>query len=239
MTEIENRVEIPGYRPPRYAKGRLRPRDEGGQVMSSVDRARKFVGGHWEALGKLQEDFLVEQGLKPEHRFLDVGCGSLRAGVRLVDHMEPGHYYGIDINPEVIRIGYDEELTDEQRERLPVTNLHATDRFDADFGVKFDMAIAQSVFTHVSLNDIRLCLYRVAKVMAPGGRFFATFNERREDYPLDGTRGKKYTEKNVYWQYRQDLRWAAQFSPWEFRYIGDWGHPRNQRMVEYTRRSDD
>jgi len=29
--------------------------------MSSVDRARKFVGGHWEALGKLQEDFLVER----------------------------------------------------------------------------------------------------------------------------------------------------------------------------------
>ena len=239
MTEIENRVEIPGYRPPRYAKGRLRPRDEGGQVMSSVDRARKFVGGHWEALGQLQEDFLVQQGLKPEHRFLDVGCGSLRAGVRMVDYLEPGHYYGFDINPEVIRIGYDEELTDEQRERLPVTNLHATDRFDADFGVKFDMAIAQSVFTHVSLNDIRLCLHRVAKVMAPGGRFFATFNERREDYPLDGTRGKKYTEKNVYWQYRQDLRWVAGFSPWEFRYIGDWGHPRGQMMVEYTRLSDD
>ncbi len=239
MTEIENRVEIPGYRPPRYAKGRLRPRK--GAWPGDVERvkARKFVGGHWEALGKLQEDFLVEQGLKPEHRFLDVGCGSLRAGVRLVDHLEPGHYYGIDINPEAIRIGYDWVPTDEQRERLPVTNLHATDRFDADFGVKFDMAIAQSVFTHVSLNDIRLCLYRVAKVMAPGGRFFATFNERREDYPLDGTRGKRYTEKNVYWQYRQDLRWVAEFSPWEFRYIGDWGHPRNQRMVEYTRRSDD
>ena len=99
-------------------------------------------------MGKLQRDFLIEQGLKPEHRFLDVGCGSLRAGVRLVDYLEPGHYHGLDINPEVIRLGYDDELSDEQRERLPSTNLHATDRFDADFGVKFDMAIAQSVFTH-------------------------------------------------------------------------------------------
>lgn len=239
MTDIETRIEIPGYREPRYAEGRFPPREVDGQLMTSTEVARKFVGGLWEELGKLQRDFLVEQGLRPEHRFLDVGCGNLRAGVHLVDYLEPGHYYGIDINPEVIRLGYDHELTDEKRERLPTTNLHATDRFDAEFGVKFDMAIAQSVFTHVSLNDIRLCLYRVAKVMAPGGRFFATFNERPKHFPVDGTQGKRYTERNVYWQYRQDLRWAARFSPWQFRYIGEWGHPRGQVMVEYTRQPDE
>jgi SAM-dependent methyltransferase len=239
VTDIESRIEIPGYREPRYDKGQLKPRHSEGRVVTQTEVARKFVGGRWDEMGKLQSDFLIDQGLKPEHQFLDVGCGSLRAGVRLVDYLKPGNYYGIDINPEVIRVGYDDELTDEQRDRLPSTNLHATDRFDADFGVKFDMAIAQSVFTHVSLNYVRLCLYRVAKVMAPGARFFATFNERPKHFPVDGTRGKRYTERNVYWYYRQDLRWAARFSPWEFRYIGDWGHSRGQMMVEFTRRSDD
>jgi hypothetical protein len=41
------------------------------------------------------------------------------------------------------------------------------------------MAIAQSVFTHVSLNQMRLCLYRLARVMRPGGTFYATFCERQ------------------------------------------------------------
>lgn len=80
----------------------------------------------------------------------------------LVDYLQPGNYYGIDINHSVLQAGYDRELDDDQRARLPAENLRATDRFDIDFGVQFDMGIAQSVFTHMSLNHIRLCLYRVA-----------------------------------------------------------------------------
>ncbi|MGG6294672.1 hypothetical protein ACQ4M4_09620 [Leptolyngbya sp. AN02str] len=40
---------------------------------------RQFIGGLWEELGQLQFDFLKENGLLPEHRLLDMGCGSLRA----------------------------------------------------------------------------------------------------------------------------------------------------------------
>lgn len=229
MTDIEHRIEGPRRGEPKYAAGKFTDED------ISKGRHRAHVGGMWDKMGKLQLDFLVAQGLKPEHRFLDVGCGSLRAGVHLVDYLEPGNYYGIDISAEVIRAGYDHELTDEQRTRLPASNLRVTDRFDGDFNVPFDMAIAQSVFTHVSLNHIRLCLYRVAKVMAPGGRFYATFNERPRKFPLDGTKGKRYTERNVYWQYRADLRWASSFAPWKFTYIGDWGHERGQRMACFTR----
>lgn len=226
MSEIENRVELPGYKEPQYGKA---------TKARSPEEYRGFVGGMWDEMGKLQEEFLVGQGLRPSDRFLDVGCGSLRAGVRLVDFLEPGHYHGIDISHQVLVAGHQHELTQQQRERLPAANLRATDRFDADFGVPFDMAIAQSLFTHISLNHIRLCLFRVAKVMRGGGKFFATFNERPANHPLDSTQGKRYSERNVFWQYRADLAWAASFSPWEFRYIGDWGHPRGQVMVEFTR----
>ena len=232
MTEIERRIEAPGRGEPDYAGTTMSEKDVG------RERHRRFVGGLWEDMGKLQLDFLIQQGLKPDDRFLDIGCGSLRAGVHLVDYLTSGHYYGIDVNHDLIRVGYDHELSDDQRERLPSKNLRSTDRFNADFGVQFDMAIAQSVFTHVSLNQMRLCLYRAAKVMRPGGRLFATFFERAPHYPLDGVRGRSYSERNVYWYYRADLRWVARFSPWEFRYIGDWGHPRGQAMVQYTRLTD-
>lgn len=231
MTNIERRIEAlhpePDYQAWTFdAKARER------------GRHRSSVGGKWDEMGQVQLDFLTEQGLTPEMRFLDVGCGSLRAGRLLVPYLDPGHYYGIDIGAEVVEAGYDLELDDAGRERLPVTNLRMTDRFDADFGVQFDMAIAQSVFTHVSLNHIRLCLYRVAKVMKPGSKFFATFSEKAADYPLDGMWGRAYTERNVYWYYRRDLKWAAERTPFKFRYIGAWGHARNQKMVEFTRLPD-
>jgi SAM-dependent methyltransferase len=236
MTEIERRIETPrAVVSPEYSQREFTAE----QIQQG--RYRDFVGGRWDTHGLHQLRFLREHGLRPDHRFLDVGCGALRAGRHLVDLLEPGHYYGVDANLALLRAGYEIELTDEQRERLPVTNLRANDRFDVDFGVEFDMAIAQSVFTHISLNHIRLCLYRVAKVMPPGGRFFATFFEELDDIPVDTvvqrprSRRPKLTEQNVFWYYRDDLRWASSFGPWRFRYIGKWDHPAGQRMVEFTR----
>ena len=108
------------------------------------------------------------------------------------------------------------------------------------------MAIAQSVFTHMPLNMMRLCLYRVSKVMKPGGRFYVTFFERDPDFPLDHVQAPEsasdsrdlWTERNSFWYYRDDMRWIAERLPWQFAFIGEWDHPRGQLMVEYTRLSD-
>jgi SAM-dependent methyltransferase len=203
---------------------------------------RRRVGGLWDELGELQLNFLVSQGLEPSARLLDVGCGPLRAGIKFVDYLEPGNYYGLDVNASLLDTGYDVELPERLREKLPRDHLRATDRFDCNFGVDFDFAIAQSLFTHISLSQVRLCLYRVAQAMRLGGRLFATFFEGPADLPLDGVldgdnarRKDKFTERNPFWYWPGDLEWAAGFAPWEFRYIGDWSHPRGQRMAEFRR----
>lgn len=209
---------------------------------------RNFVGGvgwRWERGGLGQLTFLKKNGLRPEHKLLDIGCGSLRAGRHLVDYVDRGNYYGVDANRSIIQAGYDVELTDEQRAILPVENLRANDRFNVDFGVKFDFAIAQSVFTHVSLNHMRLCLYRLGKVMAPGGVFFASFVEQPPGTPFDHIfqkveGGRTYfNEKNVFWHHRSDMKWAAAVGPWSFRFVGGYDSPDGQLMVAYTRLSDE
>jgi SAM-dependent methyltransferase len=238
MSEIEHRVEGRRIVSPKYSEREFTEEE----IARGVHR--RFIGGYWDD-GLRQVSFLTNNGLCPEHKFLDVGCGALRAGRHLVDLLAPGNYYGIDANLSLIKAGYEVELSDEQRSRLPVANLRANDRFDGDFGVQFDMAIAQSVFTHVSLNHIRLCLFRLGRVMRPGGTFFATFNEQPASTPIDKIivrheGGRPYlTEQNVFWFYRSDLQWASTFGPWRFRYIGDWGHPRRQMMVAFTRLSDE
>jgi len=241
MSQIEQRFEFDANRTnPDFSGESFTPE----QIAAGEHRA--YVGGVWDSHGQRQLDFLIGQGLRPRHRLVDIGCGAFRAGRHFIDYLDAGNYYGVDSNHSVMQAGWDTELTDEQRQRQPLENLRANDRFDTDFGARFDFAIANSVFTHVSLNHIRLCMYRLDQVMAPGGSFYATYFVRPDSVPIDeiklgsGKRGKAfYTEKNNYTYYRHDLRWAARWGDWKYEYIGDWGHPGNQKMVRYTKLTAD
>ena len=141
------------------------------------DWHRKAIGLPWAELGQLQFDFLVGRGLKPEHYLLDVGCGPLRAGVHFIRYLEAGHYYGIDLHAELLAAGRDVELPRHGLvDKRPVLTVMA----DFDFRKldrQFDFALAQSVFTHLPLNDIIRCLMRMEEALAPGGQFYATIYE--------------------------------------------------------------
>jgi SAM-dependent methyltransferase len=204
---------------------------------------RKRVGAYWKEVGKLQFEFLVSQGLRPEHRLLDVGCGALRGGVHFIRYLEPGHYYGIDLNKSLLKAGIEHEvpkagLTD----RMPAANLRQTDTFAAaDFGVTFDFMLSVSVFSHLPLNHIRLCLYQLAKVTKSGASYFTTFFEAPDDLPLDerqrrpDQKGWTYPHRDPFHYRLDELEWAAGVGPWKFVHVGDWGHRRGQRMAQFVR----
>lgn len=196
----------------------------------AAGRHRRLVGGRWEEIGRLQLEFLVSEGLEPGHTVLDVGCGALRAGVPLVAYLEPGRYYGIDINPSLVRAGRWELEQAGLADRCPPGNLRATDDFDCDFGVRFDVAVAQSLFTHIPLEAIAACLGRIAATMDPGGRVFASYNGLPP-----GKRLSRPSTRDPFRHAFDDLA-AAGGDDWETRYIDDWGHPRAMRMIEYRRR---
>jgi SAM-dependent methyltransferase len=193
-------------------------------------RHRRLVGGRWDEIGRLQLDFLVREGLEPGDRVLDVGCGALRAGVHLVAFLEPGHYFGIDINPSLIRAGLWELDQAGLEDRCLPTNLRATEAFDCDFGVQFDVALAQSLYTHISLAQIGECLGHVAAATKPGGRFFASYNGLPP--------GKSLRRPSTHDPFRHafDDLGRAGGDDWDSRYVADWGHPRGMKMIEYRRR---
>jgi SAM-dependent methyltransferase/2-polyprenyl-3-methyl-5-hydroxy-6-metoxy-1,4-benzoquinol methylase len=218
---------------------------DAGRIETEVaaGRHREVIGGKWDQIGALQFEFLKAQGLRPHHKLLDVGCGSLRGGVHFVRYLDPAGYFGLDINPSLLDAGYDVELGAlGLQDRLPRANLVCDAEFEAGGpdGV-FDYAIAQSVFTHLSLNRIRQCLAKVARVMRPGGVFYATFFELPEDAPPDRPfvhqpGGKVTSAVEDPFHYRiSDFRHVAKGLGWAVEPIGDWGHPRNQRMLAFRR----
>jgi len=205
---------------------------------------REFVGGLWDTIGELQFQFLLKQGLSKNGNLIDIGCGCLRGGVRLIKYLDKGRYYGIDINESLLDAGYDCELVKYQlQDRLPRENLLTDTEFAFwRFGVQFETAFAHSLFTHLSLNHIRLCLIELAKVLKPDGKFFATFFECQDPHPLE--KELVHTPGNVIthlaadpYHYRlEDIYFVADMSCWEVRYIGNWNHPRNQKMLCLTRK---
>ncbi|MGS2641368.1 methyltransferase [Streptosporangium sp. LJ11] len=140
----------------------------------------------WVAMGKMQFDYLVRHGLRPEHRMLEIGCGNLRAGRLFIGYLDPGNYYGIDISPDILIAAQDTLVSYDLRDKfphlLPVGNL----RFTALPDQAFDVIHAHSVFSHSPLHVIEECFRGVGRIMRPGGWFDFTFDrtEGREHHVL-------------------------------------------------------
>src|SRR5664279_2409282 len=126
-----------------------RPSLEGPKGVAEVGH-RSYIGGLWDEVGQLQFDFIVAQGLQPQHVFLDIACGSLRAGVWFIPYLDAGNYLGIEKEAELVERGVEHELRPEvAAEKRP--EFVISDRFEfARFSKRPDYAIAQSLFTHLT-----------------------------------------------------------------------------------------
>ncbi len=198
---------------------------------------REAVGGAWEEIGRLQFEFLQQQGLLPEHYLLDVGCGSLRGGIHFARYLDEGHYFGLDINASLLEGGRRELCEAGLEHKRP--QLALSGGFVASqFGQQFDFALAQSVFTHLPFNHIVRCLIEVRKVLKPSGVFFATFFESPSSGYLSTISQPAgfvtHYDEDAYHQSWEEMQWLAKIAHWNVELIGDWQHPRNQRMLAFT-----
>ncbi|WP_062017358.1 class I SAM-dependent methyltransferase [Aureimonas sp. AU4] len=216
--------------------------DDFTQRLSAPDGHRNIIGGLWDEMGALQRDYLVDHGLRPGDRLLDIGCGSLRAGVMLVPYLAPAHYYGIDYLSALIEEGYEREIRRLGLDsRLPRENLAEERAFAVPFeGVTFDVALAQSVFTHLPINHLRLCLARLRPRMREGGRFFCTFfmapdllqtGETMRHPPRSEV--ETFCWRDPFHVWRRDILFAMEGLGWELEDIEAWGHPRGQEMARF------
>lgn len=200
---------------------------------------RDFIGGLWEDVGRMQFDFLVGGGLERRHRLLDAGCGALRGGVHFMRYLEPGNYYGVDLNASLLKAGREIEMVkagvSDRRPHLLQDGEFAFHRF----GTTFHFALAQSLFTHLPHNRIELCLIGVAAALEPGGRFYATYfpAPRRHALEAQASRGGPRTSlaADPYHQHESLYEYLIEDLPLRLKVIGDWGHPRGQHMLEFVR----
>ncbi len=195
---------------------------------------REYVGGMWEEIGKLQYEYILAQGLKPEHVLLDIACGSLRSGVHFINYLEPGNYLGVEKEAELIRLGIEQELGAEAN-ATKKPEFVISDSFEfSKLSKRPDFALAQSLFTHLPPAMIDLCNANLRQVIQPDGVFYATFHEVKKAY-----KNPDVPHAHGFFAYtRRQMEDFGANNGWLTEYIGDWGHPRHQVMVRYRPAKD-
>ena len=209
---------------------RLKPfePEEGESVINQIGH-RNYVGGLWDELGALQIEFLLKEGLKSSDCLLDIGCGSFRGGTHFINYLNKGNYIGIDKDPDLIDRGIKIEIGKKTiQSKKPIIIISSNFNFKK-IKKKPNISFAQSLFTHLNLDDIGLCLTNLREIVVKGHRFYATF---KEGSPL--LNRKTSNSFSVFSYYFKTISDIGLELGWEAHYIGDWGHPRNQKIIKFT-----
>lgn len=125
--------------------------------------------------------------LKPEDYLLDFGCGVLRGGLPMIEYLNNGHYYGIEIDNVRLQEAKKELEENNLQDKQPVlgTNFSIMDR-------KMDFIWSWQVFIHLTDEILRESLTSMLKFLNPDGKIISTVqlseevieNKSWREYPV-------------------------------------------------------
>ena len=147
-----------------------------------------FGGGDFNRVGEEYFRYFVELGgLTPHERVLDIGCGIGRMAVPLTRYLDNrGSYEGIDVFPkgtawcqENITPMYPNfrfRVADVRNKEYNPSGSFAASEYEFPYeDASFDFILLTSVFTHLLPDEVENYLSEIRRVLAPGGRCFASF----------------------------------------------------------------
>lgn len=190
---------------------------------------RNYVGGMWDEIGQLQYDFLIQNGLQPSDVLLDIACGALRLGVKVIPYLDPGNYLGIEKEESLIQAAVAHEISAEVLSQKQPQILCDSNFAIQRFGKCVDVAIAQSLFTHLPPALIEQCLQNLRPYLKATGKFYATYFE----VEIERTNPDEPHDHGYFAYTKQQMQAFCSKFGYRMQYVGDWSHPRGQVMVVY------
>jgi hypothetical protein len=174
-----------------------------------------FLGvpvGTFEQAGREQLVALLQEGLNPESKVLEIGCGCLRIAYWLVRFLDTGCYHGIEPARQRVEYGLQYLFTSEEA-WLKQPRFDFNPNFDSSvFGVRFDFFLARSIWTHACKRQIEATLDSFIRDSAPAGIFLASYlpaQSAEDDYQGDQWVGTSH-ESDTPGVIRHSLAWIVQ-----------------------------
>jgi len=148
----------------------------------------------WEKRGAFQLILLRRAGLLPHHQLLDYGCGPARGGVHLIKYLDPGHYTGLDINPDYVRaarkVVEEQNLVNRRPRFVCTSDYHDTQQFD--------FCLLFSVLNHCTPSEISAFFRFIKPRLSPTGSVLITHTQKiaLASYEKDFSRARAFTSSD-------------------------------------------
>lgn len=181
-------------------------------------RAEEMISRHgflgvpmetFQQAGREQLVSLLNEGMNPESKIVEIGCGCLRIAYWLLRFLDPGCYHGIEPARERVEYGL-RYLFDAGEVELKRPRFDFNPRFDTSvFCERFDFFLARSIWTHASKGQISAMLDSFIRDSKDTGVFLVSYlpaQQPDEDYGGDGWVGTSH-ESNVPGVIRHSLEW--------------------------------
>lgn len=173
----KHRKEHPDVSFAQFRGEQIASRLEAGHDHFSLGRKLRGADGKelefWTAGSEKTAFYFERMRLKPHHRVVDYGCGSLRTGSHFIRFLNPGCYFGLDVVPDFFRIGQDLIGEDLLREKAPTfrvigpASVAEAAKFAADF------VISTAVCIHVHPDELPQYFANLMQITSkPGARLF-------------------------------------------------------------------
>jgi len=186
-----------------------------GKNSRTVSRDAPFIKGLYDvSTGPLFVDFLKEEGVLPHHRFLDFGCGYGRVGIPLLRYLQPGHYVGIDLSSERVRLAK-EYVAYEQLESMAPEFYPARKDNSLEFlaAASFDVIWAFSVFSHMPIEDVSDCLAQLKRLLKHDGVLIANYDVATE---------RKVENISAFWVPEDEMKSLVVELGFDYEDVPDW-----------------
>lgn len=141
--------------------------------LSEIELRHSLVGPAklWKMKREFQINFLKEVGLEPRHYLLDIGCGTLRGGIPLIEYLNEERYFGIERRKEVLDEGRKELAERGLTNKKP--QLIVADISNVSLAQEFDFIWAFSVLIHMHNHILYDALNFISKHLSDTGFFYA------------------------------------------------------------------
>ena len=125
----------------------------------------------WDQLQAYQLNILTRHGLKPHHTLLDIGCGPLTVGLKLIPYLQAGQYTGLDARTEPLLEAHRLVAENRLADRNPHLLLSTTFGKEELGGASYDFIWMSQLSYHLSDSQVADLFSQMRTRMKPGSIF--------------------------------------------------------------------